>query len=217
MNLDSMIEAARASRAHLDDERRAAILARALDDDAPGAVTPLADAPVAPRRRGRVIATVAAGVALAAAVALLIVKLGAFTEPAPPTRSERTAPVGVPPPPPPGPQDRIVPRAPPPPPKVVSPMTLESYRTSGDKNIHPDEATKRAMARADVEQVSASIKLCVDRTGLVSTVKLVNGTGFEAYDARLMAGVRTWTYRPVLVDGVAADVCSVLAIIYSQR
>jgi outer membrane biosynthesis protein TonB len=104
----------------------------------------------------------------------------------------------------------------PPAPLNAPPTAIERNRIAGDKNIVPDDATKNEIAKKRVPRVIGSFKLCLDITGDIADVKMLKSTGFPAYDARLQEGIRTWKYRPFLVDGKPTPVCSAATFIYSQ-
>jgi TonB family protein len=222
MTLDSMIDAARASRARLDDGRRAAILDRVLDDRGGAVATPLVSE--ADRRPSwpRWVAVGAAGLALAAALALVIVRLGGAEDPAPrgaaPRDHERPQlPAGVP-----APDDDdppIVPRRSPRPPATeVSAQVLSANLLTGGKNIFPDDATKVKISASGVDMIAAAVALCVDTTGRVTTVEIRgDGSGYPEYDRKIIDGVRAWTFKPFLVEGVAVEVCSLVSFVYRQK
>lgn len=109
------------------------------------------------------------------------------------------------------------PPPPPPPPQNVSPTALDANRLSGEKNIVPDDLTKVEIARSGKDKVIGSYKLCITTAGNVSSVTQLKSTGFAAYDTKLLDGMRTWTYRPFLVGGKPAAVCTAVTFIYSQK
>jgi len=115
----------------------------------------------------------------------------------------------LPPPPPPPP--------PPPSPQTVAPTALETMRLSGTKVILPDQATKDGMVAAGKTQVVVPVKLCVDKTGAVSSTRIMKSSGFPDYDRLLEKTIRTtWTYRPFQVNGHPTAICSVVTFIYRQ-
>jgi len=113
--------------------------------------------------------------------------------------------ISAPPPPP-----------PPPPPQAVPPGLLEGNRISGDKNITPDDPTKTQIARSGKDKLVGSYKLCVDPQGAVTGVTMLKSTGFVDYDSKIMREMSQWAYRPYLVNGKAAPVCTAVTFIYSQ-
>ncbi len=98
----------------------------------------------------------------------------------------------------------------------VTPMALEAFRLRGDRNILPDEATRLAIARAGVTKVAGSYKLCVDTSGAVASIKLLQSTRFAAYDRRIEQAILGWTYRPFLSEGKPTPVCTAVTFIYAH-
>jgi TonB family protein len=107
---------------------------------------------------------------------------------------------------------------PPPPPRAetVTPTALEAFRLTGDKNILPDDATKVEIQKAGKTRLVVPVKLCVDVSGQVAKVALLKSSGFTGYDATIVTAMKTWTYRPFLVNGVASPVCTAITFIYTQ-
>jgi len=117
---------------------------------------------------------------------------------------------GAPPPPPPPPP-------PPAPPQNVPPTLLEGQRIAGDKNILPDDVTKTEIQRSGKDKIVGSYKLCLTVDGNVAAVNQLKGTTFAAYDAKIQREMRTWRYRPYMVNGKAVPVCTAVTFIYSQK
>jgi len=111
------------------------------------------------------------------------------------------------------------------PPRTIQPSELDKLRIKGEKNILPDEADKLAIesaARISGEtgigvRLIASIKMCVDRTGKVSHVRVLKSSGYPGYDHKLQTEVMGWQYRPYEVDGKAVPVCTAITFIYTQK
>ena len=118
--------------------------------------------------------------------------------------------MGAPPPPPPPPP-------PPAPPQNVPPTLLEGSRIAGNKNIVPDDVTKTEIQRSGKEKIVGSYKLCIDAGGRVTTINQLKSTSFGAYDAKIQREMRTWKYRPYMVNGRAVPVCTAVTFIYSQK
>lgn len=203
----------------------------------PRVVTPLISSAAPPRVWPRRLALGAAAIALAAAAAIVIAQLGPTEEPsntavrgsvvddaaprdlllpAPPDdRAPSDQPGGMPL----SSRPDVVALAPdavnasP----IVPPADLEAQRLTGERNIIPDDATMRAIARAGKTRLLVPLKVCLDRTGRVDKVKLLESSGFPAYDERLVAGVARWTYRPYLIGGQPVPVCSIVQFVYNQR
>jgi len=104
-----------------------------------------------------------------------------------------------------------------PPPPSVAPTQLEGSRISGDKNIVPDNVTKVEIARSVKGKIVTALKFCLSTDGSVSSVSLLKSSGFPAYDAKIQREMRTWRYRPYVVNGKATPVCSAVTYIYSQK
>lgn len=99
------------------------------------------------------------------------------------------------------------------PPTVVRSSVLESQRLTGDPRIEPDPDERSPLAPGK-SSGRATVKYCVDGTGKVSAVKMLRSSGLPRYDERILRVVKTWTYRPVVVEGQPAEVCSVMTFVY---
>jgi TonB family protein len=93
-------------------------------------------------------------------------------------------------------------------PAVIAPSRLDVLRIVGEKKILPDD---KGFSRR------ASIKFCVDESGRVAAVTILQTSGDERYDAKIIASVQHWAYRPVVVDGQPTAVCSAMTFIYNYR
>jgi protein TonB len=123
---------------------------------------------------------------------------------------ELTGVVGAPPPPPPPP--------PPAPPATVAPTALDANRISGEKLIVPDDVTKTEISRSGKDKLVGTYKLCITADGNISSVGQLKSTGFAAYDSKIQNTIRgEWRYRPFMVNGKAAPVCTAVTFIYSQK
>ena len=109
------------------------------------------------------------------------------------------------------------PPPPPPPPPPVAPSVIEGLRLTGDKLIEPDDATKKAIHDSGKAKVVGAYKMCVDETGAVSSVRQLKSTGFPAYDLRIATTMKTWTYRPLIVNGNPAAACTAMTFVYAQQ
>ena len=110
---------------------------------------------------------------------------------------------------------------PPPPPPVapqnVAPTALEQQRISGEKNIVPEDVTKTEIQRSGKTKIVGSFKICLNTGGGVQNVQMLKSTGFAAYDQKIQREMRSWRYRPFLINGKAAPVCTAVTFIYSQK
>ncbi len=109
--------------------------------------------------------------------------------------------------------------SPPPPPPPAAPITvppslLERQRISGSKLIVPDAKTKADMLATGKTKVVASMKLCIDDKGDVTSVSLLKSSGFPTYDRKLTVEMRQWLYRPYKMNGKPMPVCTAVTFIY---
>jgi hypothetical protein len=103
-------------------------------------------------------------------------------------------------------------------PMVIAPQALDANRIAGVHDIAPDSATELQIQRSGTDRVVASFQLCVSPDGSVSGVTAVRSTGFAAFDAKITTAIReTWRYRPFLVDGAPATVCSKVNFGYAPK
>jgi protein TonB len=111
------------------------------------------------------------------------------------------------------------PPPPPPPPKVetVTPQALEAQRIAGDKNISPDDVTKTEISRSGKTRIVIPVKLCVSEKGTVKSVNILKPSGFSSYDSKIKREMQGWKYRPFMVNGKAAPVCTAITLIYVQK
>ncbi len=112
-----------------------------------------------------------------------------------------------------------VPPPPPPPrrPKYVLQHVLERRRIAGHKRIVPGRAVKLHMAKKRKRQIIASFKLCLNKAGTVSRVKLFKSSGYKTYDRTIRRLMRKWRYRPFMVNAKPVPVCTAVTFIYRQR
>ncbi|HET7500112.1 MAG TPA: energy transducer TonB, partial [Kofleriaceae bacterium] len=127
----------------------------------------------------------------------------------------------VPPaPPPPAPVPSVAPPTPEPAaaaPQTVAPAELDKNRIAGDKRITPDENTMVSISRSGKGTLVSAYKVCISPEGSVLSVTQLRSTGFPAYDERILETIRReWRYRPYLVNGKAAPVCTAVRFVYSQ-
>ena len=102
------------------------------------------------------------------------------------------------------------------PPTRVESNVINSYRTSGERTIQPDDNTKNQMRIDGVTSVTCIIKLTISARGTVVDAKILKTSGYDDYDQKLRAAVLTWTYRPYKPDGTAIQVSSTVDFEYTQ-
>lgn len=108
----------------------------------------------------------------------------------------------------------LPPPPPPPPSATVSPTMLESLRVAGIKTIVPDAPTIASMVQAKRGRVTASMKMCIDDKGSVTSVALLTSSGYPAYDRKLIGEMQQWLYRPYKQNGRAIAACTAVTFIY---
>ena len=88
--------------------------------------------------------------------------------------------------------------------RIVVAHLIEGSRIEGNPRIEPPDSVRQAMARAGQDKVKGLVKMCLDREGQVRSLAILRSTGHAEYDQRLLAGMRSWRYRPYRFDsGVA--------------
>lgn len=97
------------------------------------------------------------------------------------------------------------------PPRNIAPSALEANRLRGSKKIDPDTFTQVEIAKAGRSTTVASVKLCVDTNGTVTSVAILKSSGFRAYDAKLVREVRRWAFRPF-----STPVCSAATFVWRK-
>ncbi|MBK9034913.1 MAG: TonB family protein [Myxococcales bacterium] len=90
-------------------------------------------------------------------------------------------------------------------------------RIAGEPRVLPDAATVAEMRRRGRPEIRARVKLCIDRSGAVESVMVLDSSGSSLYDKKLTRAVKRWQYRPFMVDGEPAAVCSTIAFTYRLR
>ena len=102
-------------------------------------------------------------------------------------------------------------------PVTVEPSALQAQQVSGNANVPAAKQTRAAMIRDHVSSLRAVVKLCVDTTGLVTDSTMVERSGYTEYDSKLVELIREWRYRPYLINGTPAPVCSTVEFIYMPQ
>lgn len=100
---------------------------------------------------------------------------------------------------------------------LAPPGLVAKLRIQGEHVIVPDEPTQSAMWKAGNPRVTASFKLCLDISGVVTKIQTLKSTGYPAYDAKIQSEMRNWRYRSYLLDGKAVPVCTAVTLVYTQQ
>ncbi|HUS27825.1 MAG TPA: hypothetical protein VMZ53_04935 [Kofleriaceae bacterium] len=107
--------------------------------------------------------------------------------------------------------------------KFIPPTMFGGLRKSGETQIHPPDVTKTEIIRSGKTEISARFSVCVGVDGGVTSLKLVKSSGFAAYDATLTSGLRSWQYRPYMLDNHdgkpphPVPVCGIVTFNYGLR
>jgi hypothetical protein len=101
-------------------------------------------------------------------------------------------------------------------PTVVAPSVVAGLRLSGETQITPPDVVATAISRDGVARVSGTFKMCLTTGGEISSVTTLKSTAYAGYDDQIKRVMHTWRYRPYLIGGSAAPVCSVITFTYSQ-
>jgi len=100
--------------------------------------------------------------------------------------------------------------------KGASARVVEGQRIAGERTIVPGDDARAQMRVMGVERVTGRFRVCIDETGHVETVLPVQSTRIAPYDRKLIYAMRSWVYRPYLIDGQPTAVCTSVTFIYSQ-
>ena len=98
-----------------------------------------------------------------------------------------------------------------------SQVAVEARRITGTNAILPPLSVRLEMQRQEHPPIGAHVKLCLSSSGLVENLRFSGASGFPSYDLELLETIRTWRYRPFMIDGKASPVCTRLTFTYSQN
>jgi TonB family protein len=101
-------------------------------------------------------------------------------------------------------------------PTIVAPSIVAGLRISGETQIEPPNLVRTAIARDGASRVVGTFKMCLNQQGEVSSVTTLRSTKYAGYDDEIKSTMRNWRYRPYLIGGTAAPVCSVVTFQYVQ-
>ena len=101
--------------------------------------------------------------------------------------------------------------------ELVAPPTMSALRISGETQIQPSRYVREQIRDSRDRRAAGSVKLCISTSGAITSARMLVSTGYREYDETLLAGVRTWRYRPFLVNGVPTAACSSVSFVYSIK
>lgn len=91
---------------------------------------------------------------------------------------------------------------------------IEGHRIAGDKFIHPDERTQRAMQKANVRSTASSFKICLGVDGVPTEIVALRPSCFPRYDEHIKERMREWRYSPYVVNGEPVAVCTAVTFVF---
>jgi cysteine-rich repeat protein len=102
---------------------------------------------------------------------------------------------------------------------LIPPKMFGGLRISGDTQIAPPDPVKTQIMREGKDRVTGSFKLCIDTAGRISSIApLGSATGYAAYDTKITTTMRSWQYRPYMLDNkTAVPACSVVTFVYTIK
>jgi len=117
-----------------------------------------------------------------------------------------------PPPPPPKPE-------PPPKPKVVPPTVLESQKLSGAIPSLPPNVKEAAFAALGNQpgRLTAIFKVCISEVGAIAQTNLLKPSGAPSLDDFIRSNLRTWRYRPYMINGKPTPICGTKVFIVNLQ
>ncbi|MEZ4400436.1 MAG: hypothetical protein R3B06_10480 [Kofleriaceae bacterium] len=104
-----------------------------------------------------------------------------------------------------------------PPLTMLPPKLAAGLRISGNDRVYPPDRVRVAMLHAGQDTLQGTFKLCVSAGGRMDSVTALKSTGYDDYDAELVREMRAWRYRPYLVGGTPAPMCTVEVVIYRMK
>lgn len=102
-------------------------------------------------------------------------------------------------------------------PAPVSADVLEQQRIAGESRVLPSHSIRRYMHRQGLHELRVDVALCLSELGWPSSIELLHSSGSATYDQAIFRAMRTWRYRPYMVRGQPAPVCTLVRFVYHQR
>ena len=98
--------------------------------------------------------------------------------------------------------------------KLVPAIELEKYRIAGERRPALPAGARRLAIRDKVDRFNIGVRLCLAESGTPSSVTLLKGSAYDDANAKILADVRQWRFKPYLVGGKPTAVCTGLLFIY---
>jgi hypothetical protein len=103
------------------------------------------------------------------------------------------------------------------------PDGLPVARVSGSSDVQPDADTRHAIYTYGINKIVSSFTVCVDATGAVQKVTVLQTSCFPRYDGQVAAKMQTWHFAALPVDAAAgsgsgsgATACGAVKFTYDQ-
>jgi len=100
---------------------------------------------------------------------------------------------------------------------LVPPQVLQGLRISGETQIQAPDTVKTEMMRDGKDKTLGTLKICIATDGGISSASVLSSTKYPAYDSKLLSSVRSWKYKPYLVNMTPMPVCSTVTFVYTIR
>jgi len=94
------------------------------------------------------------------------------------------------------------------------------HRQSGNVFIGPPDRDKVGIATSHYHETTALMAMfafCIDDQGKVMVVRNLRPSGSRGWDEKILSAIRSWRYRPLMMDGVPHPACTTIKFIYTQR
>jgi hypothetical protein len=105
------------------------------------------------------------------------------------------------------------------------PDGLPVARVSGSSDVQPDDDTRHAIYTYGINKVVSSFTVCIDATGAVQKVDVLQTSCFPRYDGQVATKMRTWHFAALPADaaagsdgsgGSAGTACGAVKFTYDQ-
>lgn len=106
--------------------------------------------------------------------------------------------------------------APPPAPRPPPPAPVPHIGADTARALRVYDTFPKVLEQARLAHAEVVVQVCVSDHGLVDDAVIARG-GTRAIDDTLRAAIRSWRYRPLLVNGAATPFCHFLRITYGMN
>jgi TonB family protein len=99
----------------------------------------------------------------------------------------------------------------------VPSSVIRGMRTLGETQIQMSDNDKIALQRSGSSVATMKVQLCISETGTVMNLGIAQKSGYPKWDAKILAAVQAWRYRPHRIGGHALAVCSDVTFSYQMK